>query len=279
MFSIRLGLCVTFVVSITGPHPVAALTGETGSHPWRPGPAANRSVTVVIVCGSSQERTVWSRSARTHFGPSAYIYNSPTNIYQIGRLLTLQFPPGSISRLVIGAHGNSAGANLGGEWLNAGRLKANTGAMKSIRSTLKANALVDLQYCNAAQQSVGQDNLGSVAGLLRRRVRAPRGFVGPWDDRTAHWVIISPPVLRTLPPTKPPVKSPLVLDPLSPVPERPTPGGIGLLGLNGPASPLGPSVANATGKKIPPVKFPMPEDKKLPRPDDKKFPVPDDKHW
>lgn len=67
------------------------------------------NIIVVIVVGDSDERSRWTGTARDVFGSDAFIYN---DVYNVGDLINTlnQFPPGSISDLIIGGHGTYAGA-------------------------------------------------------------------------------------------------------------------------------------------------------------------------
>jgi hypothetical protein len=157
-----------------------------------------QNLTVVVVAGTGAERRQWRDSARVHYGANAYIITDVHSIADLGARLA-NFPAGSISRLVIGAHGSVDGPQLGNPGVaetrfNANNLNqaANANARNAIMNALGNNALIDLQACNCARGQAGQVNIQALANLLRARVRGADNLIGAWDDNSANWNTINP---------------------------------------------------------------------------------------
>ncbi len=172
---------------------VPAAPDPEGAFPLPPGPPSKgRDLTLVVVCGSAAERHHWTGTARAHFGGSADICSQVHSVAQLGQLLASRYQPGSIRRLVIGAHGNGWGPWLGVNYFRADIVAADGVAADAIANAMAPNGLIDLQCCSAADQPVGRRNLQEMANLLGTRIRGADGIVGPWDDARARWIIVAP---------------------------------------------------------------------------------------
>ncbi|MBL8793676.1 MAG: DUF4347 domain-containing protein [Planctomycetia bacterium] len=165
-------------------------------------PANAQNLTVVVVAGKNGvQRAEWRDSARAYYGADAYIITNVHSVADLGARLA-QLPAGSISRLVIAAHGNDDGAQLGNTGVaatrfNSANLNANAEASQQIRNALAANnALVDLQACSCAMGQAGLNNLQNMANILRARVRGADNLIGSWntgiDPANTNWITVNP---------------------------------------------------------------------------------------
>jgi len=154
-------------------------------------PPDAQNLTVVVVAGSGAERTMWRDSARRYYGNAAYIITDVHSVADLGARLA-QLPPGSVSRLVIGAHGWVSGPCLGDEYFNHRRVDDNPVARDQIRAALGNNALIDNQCCGAAATEEGRRNMRALANLLNARVRGADRNIRQWNDSSATWITVNP---------------------------------------------------------------------------------------
>jgi hypothetical protein len=156
-----------------------------------------RNLTVVIVAGrDGAQRRQWRDSARRHYGANAYIITDVHSVADLGARLA-DLPAGSVSRLVIGGHGNTNGVQLGNPGVAATRFNARNvdldpQARQRIQNALANNALIDLQACSCAADEAGQNNLQRLANIFNARVRGADRQIGNWDDNAATWIIRNP---------------------------------------------------------------------------------------
>lgn len=141
--------------------------------------APNAQNLTVVVVGTGAERRQWRDSARVYYGANAFIITDVHSIADLGTRLA-NLPAGSISRLVIGAHGNVNGPQLGNPGgaetrFNANNLNlaANANARNAIVNALGNNALIDLQACNCAQGQSGRANIQALADCYAPVSAAP----------------------------------------------------------------------------------------------------------
>jgi hypothetical protein len=173
-------------------------------NPWLgPVPPANQGAingTVVVVCGADGAQSLqWMQSARQFYGPGAYIFTDVHSIPRLGTSMAI-FGPGTVTRLVIGAHGNQGNIQLGapqsrGTYLNAGTLslRQNQTALASIQQSMAAGAVFDIQSCNFANGQQGFTAAQLLGITLGRSVYAPCDYIIAWEDEDSSWVTIPPP--------------------------------------------------------------------------------------
>lgn len=159
-------------------------------------PANAQNLTVVIVCGSTgAQRAQWRDSARRYYGAGAYIITNVHTVEGLGAELS-QLPAGSVSRLVIGAHGWGGVVRLDpANNLNTIDRADNAAAAARVRAALANNALVDLQYCGAAATwsgVSGLDRMQAIATVLRARVRGAWDIINTWNDPDVLWAVVDP---------------------------------------------------------------------------------------
>ncbi len=184
----------TFAAKVTGDNGKTAIDLQADpivtDNPAIPPNAQN--LTVVIVCGSGAERRRWAQTGRAHYGAGAYIITNVHSVADLGQRLS-QLPAGSVSHLVIGAHGWDQGPNLGTERFNPAAVDTAGAAVKQqIRNALGNNALIDLQCCGAAATQAGLDNMQGLANRFNARVRGADRVIGAWDDPSATWITVNP---------------------------------------------------------------------------------------
>ncbi len=152
-----------------------------------------QNLTVVVVAGrNGAQSTLWRDSARTYYGPNAYIITNVHSVVELGARLA-NLPAGSITKLVIGSHGWEAGAWLGAQWFDANTLYENEDARQQIRTALANNlALIDLQCCGAAHGQTGKDNMKALADALNARVRGADAVIRAWDYNLVNWFTVDP---------------------------------------------------------------------------------------
>ena len=125
-------------------------------------PSEGSGYTVVIVMGGrsengASERTIWAQEALAAFpGPDVYIYNDIMCSTDLANLLG-QFPPGSVTRLVVGGHGWDYGvspANQNTAWpegstdIGYESIKAlDAGKLAEINRALAGNAWYEKRSC------------------------------------------------------------------------------------------------------------------------------------
>lgn len=168
------------------------------ANPDIPAASTNPSeLTVVIIFGSAEERSLWTSTGREHFGPSAYLYNEVTDVGSLSAVLAM-FPPRSIGKLVFGGHGWHEGLALGNDestYFNATNLAANPEAVRIIRNVLSGTtAVIECQCCLYGEN---QTDIQIVANLLNAVIRAYTGIAdyNQWDwpgDDDGVWVTLEP---------------------------------------------------------------------------------------
>jgi hypothetical protein len=154
------------------------------------------NLTVVVVCGPGAQRREWLGTARAYYGNSAYIITSVHSVADLGTALA-NLPAGSVSHLVIGAHGKEYGPQLGEQGVAATRFNADTldnnaNARNAIRAALANNALIDHQSCYSANGPAAQQRVQDLANTLGRRVRASDDIVDGWDQSRGNWITRDP---------------------------------------------------------------------------------------
>lgn len=154
------------------------------------------NLTVVVVHGANGAQTQqWWQSARAYpnYGAGAYIITTVHSVADLGAALAA-LPAGSVSHLVIGAHGWDTGPNLGSGRFNMDAVTAaGTTVQNQIKNALAANALIDLQSCGSASTPAGLTNMQNLANFFGVKVRGAAKCIGAWDDSSGNWVTKFPP--------------------------------------------------------------------------------------
>ncbi len=131
------------------------------------------NMTVVVVCGKdSAEQLRFAQEARRYYGNSAYLITSVHSVVDLGNKLA-QFPPGSVSKLILTGHGNHPGIKLDGDangkWFGAAELAGDLQSTQKIKTALLAGGRLEFQSCLAAEKTQahnGRANMKSVAEAL-----------------------------------------------------------------------------------------------------------------
>lgn len=147
-------------------------------------PPNAQNLTVIVVCGdTTAEQLRWVNTAREYYGTGAYII---TNMHSVGDLARElgRLPKGSITRLVLGAHGNPDGSwfDRGRTMFNAEELNRDPPSRDTIRAAFGSNARIEYQSCQAADGPDGINNMQGVADALRVTVWGANRCISVWDD-------------------------------------------------------------------------------------------------
>jgi hypothetical protein len=165
-------------------------------------------IVVIIPChGEAQEISSWEKTAKSAF-PKSQIWKNACSVNDFLQIVR-SYPPGSVSRLIVGGHGVNTGIRLGtppkrfsesgiySGWpdddtaLTAVRIHSQSDLAKAITSIIIPNGTFEFQGCSSGKDGV---DLQVLANVLQRRIWASgAGLFREWDQKeNAEWRVRDP---------------------------------------------------------------------------------------
>jgi hypothetical protein len=142
--------------------------------------------------GGGNERDTWTTSATTAY-PGAYLYNDVKNTDEMVTVLA-QFPPGSVSRLVVGGHGtieeevgvqptnNNTERPTGYDNINSETIRNLSEARRNtLKGSLAVGATFEFNSCGQENET-RHANAKALATSLGCNVRYAVGGVDTWNQ-------------------------------------------------------------------------------------------------